>query len=203
MTKRFPRTESEIAALALRVVEGLVNAVEDFPNPPVPPAELKAKLDGFNATDTATVAAETVFREQHADKDDALEDLVDSLKADLKYAEIAVRDEPEKLNALGWRARRDGSPLQPPGETRAIGIVSEGDTWVVFDWKPPVDGGAVAAYKLQRRKRDGGSWRDVGTSVDTTHLLSDQPRGIEFEYRVIAVNRAGTGQPSATVTVVL
>ena len=43
MSKRFPRTESEIAALALRVVEGLVNAAEDFPNPPVPPDELRAK----------------------------------------------------------------------------------------------------------------------------------------------------------------
>ncbi len=82
-------------------------------------------------------------------------------------------------------------------------IKVEGDTWVVFDWKPPVDGGAVAAYKIQRRKRDGGSWRDVGTSVDTAQLLSGQPRGIEFEYRLLAVNKAGTGQPSATVTVVL
>jgi hypothetical protein len=53
MSKRFPRTESEIAALGLRVVEGLVNKAEDFPNPPLSAAELKEKLDVFNAADTA------------------------------------------------------------------------------------------------------------------------------------------------------
>lgn len=29
------------------------------------------------------------------------------------------------------------------------------------------------------------------------------PPGVEFDYRVIAVNKVGAGQPSATVTVVL
>ncbi len=66
-----------------------------------------------------------------------------------------------------------------------------------------MDGGAVAAYRIQRRKRDGGTWRDLATSVDAEDLSSNQPRGIEFDYRVIAVNKAGAGQPSAAVTVVL
>ncbi|NIM50390.1 MAG: hypothetical protein GTO22_14265 [Gemmatimonadales bacterium] len=86
---------------------------------------------------------------------------------------------------------------------RDIAIKAEGETWVVLDWKPPVDGGAVAAHRIQRRKRDGGYWRDVATSVHTEDLVSNQPRGIEFDYRVIAVNKAGAGQPSAAVTVVL
>ncbi len=64
-------------------------------------------------------------------------------------------------------------------------------------------GGAVAAYTIQRRKRDGGEWEDVGTSVETKELLSDQPRGVELEYRVVAVNKAGAGRPSGTVTAVL
>ncbi len=34
-------------------------------------------------------------------------------------------------------------------------------------------------------------------------LLSNQPRGVELDFRVIAVKKAGAGQPSATVTVVL
>jgi titin len=93
--------------------------------------------------------------------------------------------------------------LEAPGEVRDIGIMVEGDGRVVLDWKPPVDGGAVAAYTIQRRRRDGGSWQDVGASVDTEELVSGQERGVEFDYRVVAVNRAGTGKPSAAVTAVL
>jgi hypothetical protein len=202
MSKRFPRTESEIAALALRVAEGLVKAAEDFPNPPVSAADLAAKLDVFRTADTATVAAKKEFMAQHAVKDEALKDLVDAVKANLRYAEVTVRKQPDKLNALGWRVPRDGSPLEPPGETRDITIVSEGDTWVILRWKAPVDGGAPGYYRIQR-KREGAPWEDAGTSTETEQLMSNQPRAVELQYRVIAVNKAGPGQPSATVTLVL
>jgi hypothetical protein len=92
------------AALAVVVAQGLEQAAEDFPAPPLPAADLRAKLEAVNAATGAAVAAETAFREQHAAKDDAVEDLADSLKADLKYAEFAVRDLPEKLSRLGWVA---------------------------------------------------------------------------------------------------
>jgi hypothetical protein len=95
---QFPRTEAEIAALAVLVVQGLEQAAEDFPAPPVPAAYLKVKLDAVNVASAAAVAAESAFREQHAAKDEALEDLSDSLKADLKYAEFAVREQAEKFN---------------------------------------------------------------------------------------------------------
>src|SRR3990172_6495968 len=202
MSKRYPRTESEFAALALRGAEGLAQHPEDFPNPPVSAADLKAKWEVFNAADTATVAAKDAYLGQHAVKDDAFEDMEDATKADLRYAEVAVRDRPEKLTALGWRPRRDGSPLEPPGETRDISIVSEGDTWVILRWNPPVDGGAPGFYRIQR-KREGSPWEDAATSTETEHLVSNQPRGVDLLYRVIAVNKAGAGQPSATVTVVL
>ena len=202
MTKRFPRSESEIATLAGRVIDGLTQAAEEYPTPPVPAAELQGKLDAYRAADTATVAAETAFRHQHAEKDDALEELVDAVKADLRYAEIAVRDAPEKLAALGWRGVRDGTPLQPPGETRAITIVSEGDTWAILRWKSPTEGGTPAFYRIQRRQ-EGAPWTDAGTATGTEQLMSNQPRGVELYYRVVAVNKAGDGPPSATVTLVL
>ena len=37
---QFPRTEAEIAKLGEIVVQGLEQATEDFPAPPVPPADL-------------------------------------------------------------------------------------------------------------------------------------------------------------------
>jgi len=199
---RFPQTEPEIAALALLIAQGLREAAQDFPAPPVSPDELQTKLDAFNAAATAAVAAETVVRSHHATKDDALEDLADSMKADLRYAEFAVKDQPEKLSQLGWGPRRDPTALQPPGEVRDIRIMAEGDTWVILNWKPPVDGGAVGVYQIQR-KRDPGAWEDAAISTATQQLISNQPRGVELSYRVFAVNKAGTGQPSATVTLVL
>jgi hypothetical protein len=33
--------------------------------------------------------------------------------------------------------------------------------------------------------------------------LGDQPCGVDFDLRVVAVNEAGAGEPSAVVTVVL
>ena len=199
---RFPRTENDIAGLAVVVADGLEAAAEDFPAPPVPAEDLKSKLAVFNAASVAAIEAETVARERHAEKDEALDDLADSIKADLKYAEFAVRDQPEKLNRLGWSLRRDGTPLQPPGEVRDMTIGAEGDDWVILRWKQPVDGGAPGVYKVQRRK-DGSRWEDIGIATSTEQLVSNQPRGEELRYRVFAVNRAGSGQPSATVTVVL
>ena len=199
---RFPQTEPEIAALALVVAQGLGQAAEDFPSPPIPANELQARLDRYNTTLAASVAADNASREQHAAKDDALEELVDGLKTDLRYAELAVRDQPEKLSKLGWGPRRNGSALRAPGEVRDIGVVAEGDTWAILRWKPPVDGGVPAYYRIQR-KREGNPWEDASTSTETEQLMSNQPRGVELFYRVIAVNKAGEGQPSATVTVVL
>jgi hypothetical protein len=49
---RFPRTEAEITALALLMVDGLTQAPDDFPAPPVQPSELQAKLDAYNAAYT-------------------------------------------------------------------------------------------------------------------------------------------------------
>jgi hypothetical protein len=198
----FPEREAEIAALALLIAQGLEKYPEDFPSPPVSAADLRGKLDRFNTVLADAVAGEKRLRELHAAKDQAQVELTADMKANLRYGEVAVRTGPEKLAGLGWGARRGSSDREPPGEVRDIAIRSEGDTWVVLGWKAPVDGGPAAAYKVQRRKQ-GGSWEDVATAVETECLLSNQLRGVEFDLRVVGVNKAGTGQPSATVTVVL
>ncbi|MDH3458405.1 MAG: fibronectin type III domain-containing protein [Gemmatimonadota bacterium] len=64
-------------------------------------------------------------------------------------------------------------------------------------------GGKPAAYRVQVRARKAGPWRDVGSTVEPAITLYNQESGTELNYRVLAVNRAGEGSPSAAVTAVL
>jgi hypothetical protein len=74
---------------------------------------------------------------------------------------------------------------------------------VVLGWKEPTDGGPVGAYNIQRRRRDGGEWLDVGTATATEIALDQQEPGIEYEYQVLAVNKAAEGRPSNVVRAVV
>jgi len=52
-------------------------------------------------------------------------------------------------------------------------------------------------------KRNGSAWEDVVACTNTQHVVKDQPRGVELEYPVYAVNNAGSGPPGGVVTAVL
>ena len=199
---QFPRREPEMAMLARLVTDGLAKAREDFPSPPVPASDLERKLAAYEAAKVAAADVEAQLRQLYVAKDRVLQELVSCVKADLRYAEIVVRDRPEKLTRLGWGPRRERTALKAPGEVRGIIVAEEGDTWVRLRWKAPVDGGVVAAYTIQR-KDGAGPWQDAGVATKKEQLMTDQPRGVELSYRVTAMNRAGVGQPSATVTLVL
>jgi len=70
---------------------------------------------------------------------------------------------------------------------------------------PPAEAGtgAASAYKVQRARSGKDKWTPAGTAVHTTIVLKDQERGVEWQYRVIAVNRAGEGMESNVMTAVL
>ena len=199
---RFPKAEPKIAHLAQQIVDGLGRAGDVFPSPPVPPAELKAQLDDYQEKNAALARSRAEAKIRRVDKNKALKTLKDSMRANLRYAEVMARRHPEQLTQLGWRPRRPRTPLKPPGEVRNITIRDEGGAWVLLTWEPPVEGGEVAVYRIQRHE-PGGEWEDVATSIDCLELLRDQPRGVDVEFRVRAVNRAGTGGPSASVKAVL
>lgn len=200
---RFPETEPDIAALAMVLMQGLRNTPELFPAPPVPADALQASLDEYNEARTAAVATESAARDQVAAKNAALEQLANNMRLDFKYAEITAKDAPEHLAKLGWGPRRDPRALEAPGVIRDLGVKSQGDGWVVLDWKPPADGGAAAVYHIERRRRDGGEWEQVAHAIATEDLLTGNEPGVEWEFRVYAENRAGVGERSTVVTVEL
>ncbi|MCP4200749.1 MAG: fibronectin type III domain-containing protein, partial [bacterium] len=199
---RFPKAEAKIAHLAQQIADGLDHAAEEFPSPTVPPAVLRAQLEDYREKSAALARSRAEAKIRRVDKNNALKTLKDSMRADLRYAEVTARRHPERLTQLGWGPRRPRTPLEPPGEVRNMKIRDEGDTWVFLAWDAPDEGGEVAVYQIQR-KQPRGKWGDVATSIDRVELLHDQPRGVELEFRVLAMNRAGTGGPSATVKAVL
>lgn len=200
---RFPKREAEVAALARRLIVGFTDATEDFPNPPIPVDALQEALNAYNAAKDAAIAADSAAKETYATKDDALEELTDRMKANIRYAEDAAKKNTEKLTQIGWSGRKERTALEAPGQVRSLEVLQEGDGWVVLDWKHPIHGGRVSAYRVRCREFETGGWFDVAMSIDTEALINDQKTGVELTYEVVAVNKAGTGEPSNIVTVTL
>jgi len=69
------------------------------------------------------------------------------------------------------------------------------------------EGCPVRNYILHRRDANAqgefGNWQLLDLFYDTLAILTDQPRTIELEYRVKAMNPAGESLSSNTATVVL
>jgi hypothetical protein len=204
---RFPRTEAEIVTLAQAIVSGMGPGTNgpnpNYPSPPVTTADLTTLIDEYTTARNAAIAGQATAEQATADKDLKLTALIDGMKSDIRYAENTVNFDDEKLKLIGWGGRRAPTALMAPGQPLMLEARSQGEGIVAFTWKAPVDGGRPSAYRIIRRERPAGPWGDVGTAVVTEASLLDQPRGKEFEYRVIAVNKAGESEPSNTVLVVL
>ena len=82
-------------------------------------------------------------------------------------------------------------------------MIREGRGDVALRWRKPKDGGHIAIYLIQVRHFGQGEWRDAGRSFKTAVVLEDQERGVELEYCVVAINKAGEGLESNSVTVLL
>ena len=199
----FPRTEPEVLALASSIHTGLVDNPLVFPTPPVTPVALETAIGAaMDARDNA-LGTQAAAKMSVETKNSAFAQLTDLMKAELRYAETATGFDDAKLNLLGWGGRADATALAVPGQPRGLEAPRQGEGWIFLDWKAPVDGGAPAAYKIQRRLRPEGPWVDAGMAMESETTLLAQERNKEWEYRVSAVNKAGEGQPSNTVMAVL
>jgi multidrug efflux pump subunit AcrA (membrane-fusion protein) len=209
----FPKSEPRIAALAETVAAGLASHDQVYPAPPVTPGQLSAILDEYTAARSEVLAAQAACERATADKNAKLAALVTAVKTDLRYAENTAQLDDEKLKLIGWAAKRRPSMLEVPGQSRLLKAVQNGDLAapslagtggrLELTWKRPIDGGKPSAYRIVRRQLPDGPWQDVAVAVATGATLSDQPRAVDLEYRIIAVNRTGPGQPSNTICVIL
>jgi len=199
----FPKAEAEISGLASTMVSGFDDNVGVYPSPPVPTLDMTALMTAYTDAKNAAVAAAAAAEAATTAKLEALVVLAGAMKKDLRYAENTVDYNDEQLKLLGWAGRKEPTPLTEPGQTNLLQVVKQGEGWINLEWKAPNDGGKPSAYKVMRRERPEGPWLDVYTAVTTEAILVEQPRGKELEYRIIAVNKAGEGEPSNTEMVVL
>ena len=200
---RFPKKEAEIASLAERLWRGLWSNRPIYPTPPVHPRLVRIKGIIYSARRDNFIAKQATAEQVTAAKNEALEDLIEAMKADIRYAENTADFDDDKLKLIGWAGKKTKTPLAPPGQIRLLETPKQGKGWVFIDWKAPLDGSKPKTYKIQRRLRSGGSWQDVATAISTEATLVKQPEKQELEYRIIAVNKAGEGSPSNAVEVVL
>jgi hypothetical protein len=198
---RFPKSQAQIIAFAEQLWLGLLNNQPVFPQPPVHPIQLLINKLTYQTQQGLFLAARAAAEQATGDKDDALENLIEALKNDIRYAENIVNFDDDKLKLIGWAGKKAKTPLTSLGQVRMLEAAKQGKGWVFLDWKASADGGKPKAYKVQRRS--GENWADVATAILTEATLVDQPEKTQLEYRVIAVNKAGEGQASNTIMVVL
>lgn len=70
------------------------------------------------------------------------------------------------------------------------------ETTVTLTWSPPEDdGGAeVTGYVLERRELNKRAWNEVAKPADLEFLDEGLKTGINYVYRVAAVNDVGVGE---------
>ena len=198
----FPENEADILKLAQRLVEEMERDPERWRDAPVSAAELRAQIEVIRKLAAESAEAERRSLEAQIAKDESLRHVKEVLGEHLMFTEVDVDGQPERLSGLGWGGRPGATDRELPAQVRDLTVRKMGDSSVALRWRPPHDGGPAAEYRMQRR-RLGGPWEYVATAVDNHCILFDQPCGIEFDVRVVAVNKAGAGEPSDSITVVL
>jgi hypothetical protein len=199
----FPTKEGDVIILANEIANGLTAGSATYPAPPVESTDLNMFNNTFKNAQNAMAAAQAAVKQAADTKLIALQNLVEAMKKDIQYAETTVGNDDAKLKIIGWGARREKTPLAVPGQTLELTAAAQGAGWVELAWYAPADGGKVAAYKVQRRLRPDGPWTDVMIAMETQCRVENQERLKEWEWQIVAANKAGDGMPSNIVMTVL
>jgi len=93
------------------------------------------------------------------------------------------------------------APLAAPGQVTGLAATPSSITSVALAWNAPAGGGAAATYTVQYRVVGAGAWSTFGGAVITTATtVTGLASNTAYEFRVTAVNAAGSGTPSATAS---
>ncbi|MHC4692064.1 MAG: fibronectin type III domain-containing protein [Planctomycetota bacterium] len=206
----FPRKEPDIVALAEAMIAGYTAHPTDFPSidPLTDLPALQTALTNYQTDKQSQVDARAQAKIATQTKSTKLNDLIALMSNDLKLSEVDTAADPTKLTQIGWGPRQDPQPVSPPGQPTNLHPVAEGQGLLWLAWDRAESGGPLRNYVVQRRQQPAGGgefddWAIVGTALNNEISLDSQPRGIQMEYRVMAVNNGGESMPSNTAAVVL
>ena len=92
-------------------------------------------------------------------------------------------------------------PAEKPKAPKAAPVIQElGTDFVDLSWSPPEsDGGSpITGYQLERLDISGRSWLPVNKEPisDTSYRVKELREGVQYEFRVRALNALGMGEPS-------
>ena len=203
----FPRREPDVVALADAMIAGYQQNPAVFPHADL--VALQGERATYQTAKNAQLDADAKAQLATEAKDGVLTTLEDLMKVQLRQSEVDVASDQEKLGLIGWGPKAPAQPSNPPGQPRNLDPVIQGPGTLFLDWKAPAPGpgGRVRTYLIERREQVSGGafseWHQVGVALDSELTLPDQPRNVQLEYRIIAVNNGGNSVPSNTAAVVL
>lgn len=110
------------------------------------------------------------------------------------------------VNALGSSVASPQSsavtPRTVPGAPRSL-KAKAGSRQVTLTWSAPTSNGgaAITAYRVQS-STNGKTWKTETTKASTkgSYTVKSLKAGVKYSFRVAAINAAGTGADSSTVT---
>lgn len=90
--------------------------------------------------------------------------------------------------------------IEKPGAPVKLKVVDTTKTSITLSWtKPAYDGGsAITSYAIEKREGDEEEWSVVsarGEVRTTEYVISQLQPGINYYFRVAAINYAGQGEP--------
>lgn len=90
-----------------------------------------------------------------------------------------------------------GSISDKPGPPRDLRATTVTEDSVTLTWLAPSDNGGsdVTSYVVEKREALRMTWQPVGTTSDTTIAVPNLSEGVQYVFRVSAVNKVGTGAP--------
>ncbi|GAU87381.1 hypothetical protein RvY_00244-2 [Ramazzottius varieornatus] len=92
------------------------------------------------------------------------------------------------------------NPFDEPGKTSAPEVTDWAKDHVDLKWNPPInDGGApIEKYIIEKRKKNAPFWETAAEvpGDKTEGTAGGLKENDEYEFRIVAVNKAGPGEPS-------